>query len=208
MGTPSPECDQRSFWFCWRLLPLHRLKHSRMLLRPLRLMLMLFCITPTITTATMDFHGMCLDARGVMLKLKLSLMLMPMLMLVSCTAFTIPTTTSATMDIPGMCLDARGVKLKLPLMLRLMLVCIGITTLTLTTATMDSPGMCLDARGVMLKLPQRLMLMPDTMDTILTMVMEDTMATILDKHYAELERDAYSGNLHVNAHLASSTNQN
>merc|ERR1712042_301702 len=104
---------------------------------------------------------------------------MPMLMLVCCTAFTIPTTTSATMDIPGMCLDARGVKLKLPPVL--MLVCIGITTLTLTTATMDSPGMCLDARGVMLKLPQRLMLMPDIMDTILTMVMEDTMATILDK---------------------------
>merc|ERR1711872_578449 len=45
------------------------------------------------------FPGMCLDARGV--KLKLLLMLMPMLMLVSCTAFTIPTTTSATMDIPG-----------------------------------------------------------------------------------------------------------
>merc|ERR1712142_709257 len=129
-----------------------------------------------------------------------------MLMLVSCTAFNIPTTTSATMDIPGMCLDARGVKLKLPPVL--MLVCIGITTLTLTTATMDSPGMCLDARGVMPKLPQRLMLMPDIMDSILTMVMEDTMATILDKHYAELERDAYSGNLHVNAHLASSTNQN
>merc|ERR1711872_465108 len=104
-----------------------------------------------------------------------------MLMLVSCTAFTTPTTTSATMDIPGMCLDARGVKLKLPLMLRLMLVCIGITTLTLITATMDSPGRCLDARGVMLKLPQRLMLMPDIMDTILIMVMEDTMATILDK---------------------------
>merc|ERR1711872_432982 len=142
MGTPSPECDQRSFWFCWRLLPLHRLKHSRMLLRPLRLMLMLFCITPTITTATMDSHGMSLDARGVMLKLKLPPMLMPMLMLVSCTAFTIPTTTSATMDIPGMCLDAGG---------------------------------------VMLKLPQRLMLMPDIMDTILIMVMEDTMATILDK---------------------------
>merc|ERR1711872_174274 len=98
-----------------------------------------------------------------------------------CTAFTTPTTTSATMDIPGMCLDARGVKLKLPLMLRLMLVCIGITTLTLTTATMDPPDMCLDARGVMLKLPQRLMLMPDIMDTILIMVMEDTMATILDK---------------------------
>merc|ERR1711872_738695 len=96
-----------------------------------------------------------------------------------CTAFTTPTTTSATMDIPGMCLDARGVKLKLPPML--MLVCIGITTLTLTTATMYSPGMCLDARGVMLKLPQRLMLMPDIMDTILIMVMEDTMATILDK---------------------------
>merc|ERR1711872_302370 len=38
--------------------------------------------------------------------------------------------------------------------------------------------------------------------------MEDTMATILDKHYAEIERDAYSGNLHVNARLASSTNQN
>merc|ERR1712142_500811 len=126
---------------------------------------------------------MSLDARGVMLKLKLPLMLMPMLMLVSCTAFTIPTTTSATMDIPGMCLDARGVKLKLPPMLMpvLMLVCIGITTLTLTTATMDSPGMCLDARGVMLKLPQRPMLMPDIMDTILIMVMEDTMATILDK---------------------------
>merc|ERR1711872_679170 len=179
MGTPSPECDERSFWFCWRLLPLHRLKHSRMLLRPLRLMLMLFCITPTITTATMDSHGMCLDARGVMPKLKLPPMLMPMLMLVSCTAFTTPTTTSATMDIPGMCLDARGVKLKLPPML--MLVCIGITTLTLTTATMDSPGMCLDARGGMLKLPQRLMLMPDIMDTILIMVLEDTMATILDK---------------------------
>merc|ERR1711872_1191344 len=108
---------------------------------------------------------------------------MPMLMLVSCTAFTTPTTTSATMDIPGMCLDARGVKLKLPLMLRLMLtlVCIGIASLPLTTATMDSPGMCLDARGVMLKLPQRLMLMPDIMYTILIMVMEDTMATILDK---------------------------
>merc|ERR1711872_1176244 len=90
------------------------------------------------------------------------------------------TLTTATMDSPDMCLDARG-KLKLPLMLRLMLVCIGITTLTLTTATMDSPGMCLDARGVILKLPQRLMLMPDIVDTILTMVMEDTMATILDK---------------------------
>merc|ERR1712234_72324 len=112
-------------------------------------------------------HGMCLDARGV--KLKLPPMLMPMLMLVSCMAFTTPTTTSATMDIPGISLDARG---------------------------------------VMLKLPQRLMLIPDIMDTILIMVMEDTMATILDKHYAELERDAYSGNLHVNAHLASSTNQN
>merc|ERR1712234_66658 len=100
-----------------------------------------------------------------------------------CTAFTTPTTTSATMDIPGMCLDARGVKLKLPLMLRLMLmlVCMAFTTPTITTATMDSPGMCLDARGVMLKLPQRLMLMPDIMDTILIMVMEDTMATILDK---------------------------
>merc|ERR1711872_41844 len=183
MGTPSPECDQRSFWFCWRLLPLHRLKHSRMLLRPLRLMLMLFCITPTITTATMDSHGMSLDARGVMLKLKLPLMLMPMLMLVSCTAFTTLTLTTATMDSPGMCLDARGVKLKLPPMLMpvLMLVCIGITTLTSTTATMDSPGMCLDARGVMLKLRQRLMLMPDIMDTILIMAMEDTMATILDK---------------------------
>merc|ERR1711872_687024 len=179
MGTPSPECDERSFWFCWRLLPLHRLKHSRMLLRPLRLMLMLFWITPTITTATMDSHGMSLDARGVMLKLKLPPMLMPMLMLVFCTAFTTPTTTSATMDIPGMCLDARGVELKLPLML--MLVCIGITTLTLTTATMDSPVMCLDARDVKLKLPQRLMLMPDIMDTILIMVLEDTMATILDK---------------------------
>ena len=47
------------------------------------------------------------------------------------------------------------------------------------------------------------------MDTILIMAMEDTMATILDKHYAELERDAYSaGSLHVSAHLASSTNQN
>merc|ERR1711872_506974 len=78
----------------------------------------------------------------------------------------------------------------------LLLVCIGITTLTLTTATMDSPGMCLDARGVMLKLPQRLMLMPDIMDTI------------LDKQYAELEREAYSGNLHVSTLLASSTNQN
>merc|ERR1711872_174539 len=124
---------------------------------------MLFCITPTTTSATMDIPGISLDARGVMLKLKLPLMLMPMLMLVSCTALTTPTTTSATMDIPGMCLDARGVKL---------------------------------------------MLLPDIMDTILTMVMGDTMATILDKHYAELERDAYSGNLHVNAHLASSTNQN
>merc|ERR1712212_1015428 len=90
----------------------------------------------------------------------------------------------------------------------LMLVCMGITTPTITTATMDSPGMCLDARGVMLKLRQRLMLMPDIMDTILIMAMGDTMATILDKHYAELERDAYSGNLHVSAHLASSTNQN
>merc|ERR1711872_917011 len=91
----------------------------------------------------------------------------------------------------------------------LMLVsCTAFTTPTTTSATMDIPGMCLDARGVMLKLPQRLMLMPDIIDTILTMVMEDTMATILDKHYAELEREAYSGNLHVNAHLASSTNQN
>merc|ERR1711872_14294 len=125
-----------------------------------------------------------------------------------CIGITTLTLTTATMDSPDMCLDARGVKLKLPLMLRLMLVCIGITTLTLTTATTDSPGMCLDARGVMLKLRQRLMLMPDIMDTILIMVMEDTMATILDKHYAELERDAYSGNLHVSAHLASSTNQN
>merc|ERR1711872_1101050 len=131
------------------------------------------------------------------------------LMLV-CIGITTLTLTTATMDSPGMCLDARGVKLKLPPMLMpvLMLVCIGITTLTLTTATMDSPGMCLDARGVMLKLPQRLMLMPDIMDTILTMVMEDTMAIILDKHYAELERDAYSGNLHVSTLLASSTNQN
>merc|ERR1711872_1097518 len=142
-------------------------------------------------------------------------MLMPMLMLVSCTAFTTPTTTSATMDIPGISLDARGVtlKLKLPLMLMPMLMlvsCTAFTTLTTTSATMDIPGMCLDARGVKLKLPPmlRLMLMPDIMDTILTMVMEDTMATILDKHYAELEREAYSGNLHVNAHLASSTNQN
>merc|ERR1712203_1147177 len=91
----------------------------------------------------------------------------------------------------------------------LMLVSMGITTPTITTATMDSPGMRLDARGVMGKLRQRLMLMPDIMDTILIMVMEDTMATILDKHYAELERDAYSaGSLHVSAHLASSTNQN
>merc|ERR1711872_259881 len=145
MGTPSPECDQRSFWFCWRLLPLHRLKHSRMLLRPLRLMLMLFCITPTITSATMDIPGMCLDARGV--KLKLPLMLRLMLVCIGITTLTL---TTATMDSPDMCLDARGVKLKLSLMLRLMLVCIGITTLTLTTATMDSPGMCLDARGVML----------------------------------------------------------
>merc|ERR1711872_196580 len=96
-----------------------------------------------------------------------------------CIGITTLTLTTATMDIPGMCLDARG--LKLPLRLMLMLVCIGITTLTLTTATMDSPGMCLDARGGMLKLPQRLMLMPDIMDTILIMVMEDTMATILDK---------------------------
>merc|ERR1711872_594476 len=85
---------------------------------------MLVCIgitTLTLTTATMDSPGMCLDARGV--KLKLPPMLMPMLMLVSCTAFTTPTLTTATMDIPGMCLDVRGVKLKLPLMLRLMLVC-------------------------------------------------------------------------------------
>merc|ERR1712212_330012 len=124
------------------LLALHRLKHSRMLLRPLRLMLMLVCTaitTPTITTATMDSPGMCLDARGVMLKL--ALMLMPMLMLV----------------------------------------CMGITTPTITMATMDSPGMCLDARGVTLKLRQRLMLMPDIMDSILIMVMEDPIATILDK---------------------------
>merc|ERR1719193_557514 len=114
-----------------------------------------------------------------------------------CMGITTPTITTATMDSPGMCLDARGVKLKLPLMLlpMLMLVCTGITTPTTTSATMDSPGMCLDARGVMLNLRQRLMLMPDIMDTI------------LDKHYAELERDAYSGNLHVSAHLASSTNQ-
>merc|ERR1712142_499546 len=100
-----------------------------------------------------------------------------------CIGITTLTLTTATMDSPDMCLDARGVKLKLPPMLMpvLMLVCIGITTLTLTTATMDSPGMCLDARGVMLKLPQRLMLMPDIMDTILIMVMGDTMATILDK---------------------------
>merc|ERR1712138_255096 len=125
-----------------------------------------------------------------------------------CIGITTLTLTTATMDSPDMCLDARGLKLPPMLMPVLMLVCIGITTLTLTTATMDSPGMCLDARGVMLKLPQRLMLMPDIMDTILIMVMEDTMATILDKHYAELERDAYSGNLHVNALLASSTNQN
>merc|ERR1712212_1259256 len=101
-----------------------------------------------------------------------------MLMLV-CMGITTPTITTATMDSPGMCLDARGVKLKLPLML--MLVCMGITTPTITTATMDSPGMCLDARGVMLKLRQRLMLMLDIMDTIPIMVMEDTMATILDK---------------------------
>merc|ERR1711872_496612 len=109
------------------------------------------------------------------------------------------------MDIPGISLDARGVmlKLKLPLMLMPMLMLVSCTAFTIpttTSATMDIPGMCLDARVVMLKLPQRLMLMPDIMDTILTMVMEDTMATILDKHYAELERDAYSGNLHVNAH--------
>merc|ERR1711872_650975 len=125
---------------------------------------------PTTTSATMDIPGMCLDARGVMLKLPP--MLMPVLMLV-CIGITTLTLTTATMDSPGMCLDARGVKLKLPPML--MLVCIGITTLTLTTATMDSPGMCLDARGVML------MLMLDIMDTIPIMAMEDTMATILDK---------------------------
>merc|ERR1712212_1137421 len=96
---------------------------------------------------------------------------------------TTPTITTATMDSHGMSLDVRGVKLKLPLMLTpmLMLVCMGITTPTITMATMDSPGMCLDARGVMLKLRQRLMLMLDIMDTILIMVMEDTMATILDK---------------------------
>merc|ERR1711915_619577 len=99
------------------------------------------------------------------------------------------TITTATMDFPGMLWDVRGVMLRLPLML--MLVFIGITTPTTTTATMDSPSMCMDARGVMLRLPQRLMLMPDILAT------EDTMATILDKHYAELERDAYSGNLHV-----------
>merc|ERR1711872_150309 len=134
--------------------------------------------TPTTTSATMDIPGMCLDARGV--KLKLPLMLRLMLVCIGITTLTL---TTATMDPPGMCLDARGVKLELPPMLMpvLMLVCIGITTLTLTTATMDSPGMCLDARGVMLKLPQRLMLMPDIMDTILIMAMEDTMATILDK---------------------------
>merc|ERR1712083_386997 len=97
------------------------------------------------------------------------------------------TITTATMDFPGMLWDVRG------LMLRL--VFIGITTPTTTTATMDSPGMCMDARGVMLRLPQRLML--DILDTILIMATEDTMATILDKHYAELERDACSENLHV-----------
>merc|ERR1711872_951317 len=110
-------------------------------------------------------------------------MLMPVLMLV-CIGITTLTLTTATMDSPGMCLDARGVKLKLPPMLMPMLMlvsCTAFTTPTLTTATMDIPGMCLDARGVMLKLPQRLMLMQDIMDTILTMVMEDTMATILDK---------------------------
>merc|ERR1711872_678557 len=108
-----------------------------------------------------------------------------MLMLV-CTAFTTPTTTSATMDIPGISLDARGVMVKLKLLLMLMpmlmlVSCTAFTIPTTTSATMDTPGMCLDARCVMLKLPQRLMLMPDIMDTILIMVMEDTMATILDK---------------------------
>merc|ERR1719283_410947 len=109
---------------------------------------------------------------------------MQMLMLVSCTAFTTPTSTTATMDFPGMLWDVRGVRLKLPLMLMPMLMlvsCTAFTTPTSTTATMDFPGMCLDARDVMLKLPQRLMLMPDIMDTILIMAMEDTMATILDK---------------------------
>merc|ERR1712228_304543 len=155
MGTPALESHQNEASGFVGVLPLHRLKHSRMLLLPLRLMLMLD----------------------------------------SCTAITTPTITTATMDSPGMLWDVRGVMLKLPLML--MLVCIGITTPTTTTATMDSPGMCMDARGVMLRLPQRLMLMLDILDTILIMATEDTMATILDKHYAELERDAYSGNLHV-----------
>merc|ERR1711872_712348 len=46
-------------------------------------MLMLVCIgitTLTLTTATMDSPGMCLDARGVMLKLPQRLMLMPDIM--------------------------------------------------------------------------------------------------------------------------------
>merc|ERR1711872_86698 len=118
MDSVSRVWSEWSFWFCWRLLPLHRLKHSRMLLLPLRLMLMLFCITPTITTATMDSHGMSLDARGV--KLKLPPMLMPVLMLV-CIGITTLTLTTANMDSPGMCLDARGVMLKLPQRLMLML---------------------------------------------------------------------------------------
>merc|ERR1711872_95019 len=45
--------------------------------------LMLVCIgitTLTLTTATMDSPGMCLDARGVMLKLPQRLMLMPDIM--------------------------------------------------------------------------------------------------------------------------------
>merc|ERR1711872_66965 len=78
---------------------------------------MLVCIgitTLTLTTATMDSPGMCLDARGVKLKLP------PMLMLV-CIGTTTLTLTTATMDSPGMCLDARGVMLKLPQRLMLML---------------------------------------------------------------------------------------
>merc|ERR1719283_467937 len=109
---------------------------------------------------------------------------MQMLMLDSCTTITTRTITTATMDFPGISWDVRGVRLKLPLMLMPMLMlvsCTAFTTPTSTTATMDFPGMFLDARDVMLKLPQRLMLMPDIMDTILIMAMEDTMATILDK---------------------------
>merc|ERR1711872_229675 len=59
--------------------------------------------TPTTTSATMDIPGMCLDARGVKLKLPLMLRLM-----LDCIGITTLTLTTATMDSPDMCLDARG----------------------------------------------------------------------------------------------------